>query len=327
MNEIHEFWIDAVAREIRVSTGKGVVNIIWLLWTTLIFIGVGAFGTAFWIVAGSCAIAYLGTYPPRRRLKRSPEVFGAAFENVRFPSRDGVMLSGWLIPAREKPQGAIILCHGMSANRVEMLPWAESLWENDFTLLMFDFRRMGESGGDRCTAGFFEPQDLRGAVDYVKARADISSLPLGVFGFSMGGATAIMAAADDPRIQAVATHGAYATLTGAITQRCRHHFGPFAPLAERVLMAYGNRKRWFPASPAGVMPILAVQRLMPRPLLLLHGDRDPIIPAAHAHDLYAASCGSASLHVLHRSRHKRINRKVRPEAHEAVATFFCDHLG
>jgi uncharacterized protein len=284
-------------------------------------------GTAFWLIAGSCAIVHIATFPPRRRVKRTPAEFNAPFENVRFPSRGGVELSGWYIPARQKAQGTIILCHGMSANRMEMLPWAVPLWDNDFALLMFDFRRLGESGGDRCTAGLFEPEDLQGAVDYVKSRPDIADLPLGVFGFSMGGATAIMTAADDPRIQAVATHGAFATLEGAITQRCRHHFGPFAPLAERIMMAYGRRRWWFVVNPEVVMPVNAVPRLMPRPLLLLHGERDPIIPRAHAHDLYAASSGSASLHMLPRSRHKRINRKFRSEAHARVVNFFCDHLG
>ena len=259
-------------------------------------------------------------------MKRTPDEFGAFYENVWFPSRDGVMLSGWFLPARDKSHGTIVLCHGMSANREQMLVWAASLWENDFSLLMFDFRRLGRSGGDRCTVGLFEPEDLRGAVDYVKARSDTADLPLGVFGFSMGGATAIMTAADDPRIEAVATHGAFATLEGAILQRCRHHFGPLAPISRRIMLAFANRRRWFLVSPAMVMPVAAVPRLMPRPLLLLHGDRDNIVPAHHAVDLCAAASGAASLHVLHRSKHKRINRKVRTEAHARVVNFFCDHL-
>jgi fermentation-respiration switch protein FrsA (DUF1100 family) len=92
-------------------------------------------------------------------------------------------------------------------------------------------------------------------------------------------------------------------------------------------MAYANRKNWLLAPPATVMPVSAVPRLMPRPLLLLHGERDPIIPAAHAHDLHAAACGLASLYLLPRSRHRRIYRKERGEAHKRVVNFFCDHLG
>ena len=207
-----------------------------------------------------------------------------------------------------------------------MLPWAESLWKKGLALLMFDFRGTSLSEGDKCTAGCYEPQDLRGALDYIESRPDCAGLPIGAFGFSMGGATVIMAAADDPRIQAIVSHGAYATLYGAIQQRCKHHFGPLAPIAERLIMRLGNRRKWFVASPFGVAPLKAVARLTPRPLLLLHGERDPIIPAHHARKLYAAATGPKELHMLPRSRHKRINRKIRLQAHERVVQFFCDHL-
>ena len=299
----------------------------WVIWTLLIIAVAAVLGTVVWVVGGSYVIAYLAACPPRRRLKRTPEKFGAAFENVNFPSRDGMVLSAWFVPAAvPEPQGVVILCHGMMANRVEMLPWAESLWKRNFALLMFDFRATAMSGGDRCTAGCFEPQDLRGAVDYIEARPDCAHIPIGAFGFSMGGATAIMAAADDKRIQAVCSHGAYATLYGAIEQRCKHHFGPLAPIAERIIMRLGNRQHWFATAPFTVAPLRAVTQLKPRALLLLHGERDPIIPAHHARTLYAAATGPKELHMLPRSRHRRINRKIRPQAHERVVQFFCDHL-
>ncbi len=297
----------------------------WLVWTLLILGVAGIVGTIVWVVGGSYVIAYLATFPPRRRFKHTPEQFGAAYEDITFVSRDGKLLSGWFIPAQDA-QGIVVLCHGMMANRTEMLPWAETLWNNGFTLLMFDFQGTSLSEGDRCTAGCYEPQDLRGAVDYLRSRPDCDPLPVGVFGFSMGGAAAIMAAADEPRIEAVVTHGAYATLYGAIQQRCKHHFGPLAPIALRLMLRWGDRKRWFVASPFSVAPLNAVARLK-RPLLLMHGERDRIIPAHHARTLHAAAAvGQAELHVLPRSQHKRIYRKVRSEAHARVVQFFSDHL-
>lgn len=303
------------------------MGINWITWTILILVLVSVVGAAVWVVGGSYVIAYLATFPPRRRLKRTPETFGAAYHDIQFPSRDGMLLSGWFVPSAEpEPQGVIVLCHGMMANRGEMLPWAETLWNSGFSLLMFDFRAVAQSEGDKCTAGCFEPQDLRGAVDYIESRPDCASLPIGVFGFSMGGATAIMAAAEDLRFQAIATHGAYATLNGAIRQRCKHHFGPFAPIAERIMMSLGDRKQWFAASPSTVVPLNAVSRLASRPLLILHGERDPIIPAIHAHTLFAAATGPKQLHLMPRSHHKRIYRKIRLQAHERVVQFFCEHL-
>ena len=89
---------------------EGVSGINWVYWTLLIAVVAGVLGTIIWVVGGSYVIAYLATFPPRRRLKRTPEKFGAAFENINFPSRDGTMLSGWFVPASvPDPQGVVVL--------------------------------------------------------------------------------------------------------------------------------------------------------------------------------------------------------------------------
>ncbi len=299
-----------------------------IVWTTLIALGSSATVLFLLLVVAAGAITYYATHPPRRRFKRTPAVFGADFEEVEFPSRDGVMLSGWFVPppAGATRHGAVILCHGMMANRTEELPWAAPLWAEGFALLMFDFRAVGKSGGELCTAGHFETQDLHGAVDYLEAREDTADLPIGVFGFSMGGAAAIMAAAEDTRLRAVATHGAYATLDRAIKQRCRHHFGPLAPIAEWVTHTLGEWLNWFPIPPSSVSPMEVVSRITPRPLLLLHGKRDRIIRASDARDLHAAASDPKELHILPRSSHKRIHRTLRDEAKERVTAFFCETL-
>lgn len=301
----------------------------FLAWSIAVA-GAGTLGTAAWVILGTCLLAWFATHPPRRRVKGTPARFGAAFEEVAFASLEGTMLSGWFIPARnstegEPVRGVVILCHGMMANRGEALPWAERLWREGFSLLLFDFRAMGESDGDLCTAGYYETQDLRGAVKYLDSRPDMADVPMGVFGFSMGGATAILAAADEERIQAVATHGAFATLNGAITQRCRRHFGPLAPV-----VSWGARllaTRWFPVSPALVSPVNVVARLTPRPLMLLHGSHDRVVNLADAHALHAAAGHPKILHVLPRSGHRRIHHSLRDETRQSVVEFFRENLG
>lgn len=299
-------------------------------WSWLIALaGAGTLGTAAWVLLGICVLAWFATHPPRKRIKGTPAQFGATYEEVVFPSLDGTMLAGWFIPARsEAPsapaRGVVILCHGMMANRGEALPWAERLWTEGFALLLFDFRAMGHSEGELCTAGYHEQQDLRGAVKYLEARPDMAAVPMGVFGFSMGGATAILAAADEERIQAVATHGAFATLPSAITQRCRRHFGPLAPVVSwgACLLA----TRWFPVSPALVSPVSAVSRLTPRPLMLIHGSRDRVVNPADAHALHDAAGHPKVLQVLPRSGHRRIHKSLRNETRESVVRFFCENL-
>ena len=299
-------------------------------WAWLIAVaGAGTLGTAVFVVLGTFLLAWFATHPPRRRVKGTPARFGAAFEEVAFASLEGTMLSGWFIPSPKQAEGqaargVVILCHGMNANRGEALPWAERLWREGFALLLFDFRGMGNSDGDLCTAGYYETQDLRGAVKYLNSRPDVTDVPMGVFGFSMGGATAILAAADEECIQAVATHGAFATLNGAIAQRCRKHFGPLAPVVSWGALLLATR--WFPVSPTLVSPINVVARLTPRPLMLLHGSRDRVVNLADAHALHAAAGHPKILHILPRSGHRRIHHSLRDETRQSVVQFFCENL-
>lgn len=57
--------------------------------------------------------------PPRQPLWATPADLGMAFEEVQFPAKDGVRLSGWFIPAGEQANGAtLVFVHGWGWNRL-----------------------------------------------------------------------------------------------------------------------------------------------------------------------------------------------------------------
>jgi alpha-beta hydrolase superfamily lysophospholipase len=301
------------------------------MWAALIALGASTAGIVVWVSFGVCVIAYFSTHPLRnRKLKQTPARFDASYEDIKFPSRDNdVQLSGWFLPPRlceaeAIARGIVVLCHGMLANRSEVLPWAEALWNGGFAVLMFDFRAVGESEGARCSAGYYEAMDLCGAVDYIDTRPDCNGLSLGVFGFSMGGATAIIAAADEQRIMAVAAHGAYASLDRALIQRCRRHFGPLASVAAWAIRAIGER--WLPVPSSEVSPMNAVSQIAPRPLLLLHGRMDRVVHPSDAQDLHDAAGSPKTLNILPRSGHRSIHRSQRDDVREQVVEFFIENL-
>ena len=103
--------------------------------------------------------------PPRTPFFITPRDLGLPYQNVAFPSRDGIRLHGWWLPA-PKPVGIAILCHGYLMNRCEPLPVARELWQAGFHCLVFDFRAMGKSEGDLCTIGDLERLDVLSAVDF-----------------------------------------------------------------------------------------------------------------------------------------------------------------
>lgn len=273
----------------------------FLVWITALL--VAACGA---LLLGAVVIAWFSMHPIRsRKFRKTPASFSAPFEEIEFPSRDGTPLSGWLIPA-ENARAVLLLCHGMSADRTQMLPWAEWLWKEGYTLLLFDFRALGKSGGNLCTMGLYEPGDIQGALDYLETREDTGKLPAAIMGFSMGGVAAIIAAADDTRIRAVVSHGAYSDLNRAISQRCRKHFGYAGPLVEAVSRRIGQR--WFPASSEEVSPIRAIGRIAPRPILLLNGIHDRIVLPANAEEMYSTAGEQAELCILQNSPHDYPNK-------------------
>lgn len=275
------------------------------------------------LAAGSVVIAYRSTHPPRYRIRRTPGDFGAQFEEVEFRSADGTRLAGWLVPAAD-PRGVIILCHGMSAHRGQMLPWAEWLWKAGYSLVLFDFRALGESGGDICTMGLREPDDVLATVEFVKGREELRELRLGALGFSMGGVALMLAAARDNRIEAISTLGSYTSLERAISQRCRRHFGPLGPVVEAPARRLGAR--WFPGDPAEVDCLRAVRRIGARPKLFANGMRDPIVPPANALELFEAASEPKQVLLLTRSAHDYPHPMDRADYEALVLRFFDEHI-
>jgi pimeloyl-ACP methyl ester carboxylesterase len=150
--------------------------------------------------------------PPRLTIPGTPREYRLPADDVTIVSDDGLKLAAWLIPA--SPAAApddtrvIVLLHGYPAHKADLLPIAGALHPR-FTVLLLDFRYFGKSEGRATTLGLRERGDLRRVVD---ALAQRGYTRVGVFGYSLGGAVAILGAAQDPRIRAVAAWAPFADL-------------------------------------------------------------------------------------------------------------------
>lgn len=272
----------------------------------------GAVAALLLTATGLVALAvYQAARPMRWMLDVSPRDFGIATEDVSFPGRDGIRLAGWWVPAREA-RGTVILCHGYPANRRDIHPFVPFLHRGGYNVLAFDFRRLGESGGDLCTIGAREPEDLHGAVAYAKFRADA---PIGVLGISMGAAVCLMTAADNPDIRAVVADSPYVSLDVQAARR----FG-----SNRVVGAFVNRlgRRIVGQPLADTSPLRAIPRLAPRPVLLIHGTADRLIPPSDSEAIFAAARGPVELWKADGSRHVQARADHTEEYERRVLAFF-----
>src|SRR5918992_2150442 len=152
---------------------------------------------------------YVSIRPPKIISSITPRAYNLQYENVSFKTADGITLRGWHVPSEKKTEKTLILLHGYPADKGDILP-ALAFLQKDFNLLLFDFRYLGESEGSYSTAGAKEVEDLLAAIRFLKSRAITE---VGVWGFSMGGAVALMATEQAPEIRAVVAESSYAKLS------------------------------------------------------------------------------------------------------------------
>jgi pimeloyl-ACP methyl ester carboxylesterase len=266
--------------------------------------------------------------------RNTPQSFGLAFSSVEFRSGDGILLKGWYIPAtppaREKPRGTIVYCHGHNRTRVEMLPEAVFAHGLGYSGLLFDLRHQGQSGGAVSTVGYQERLDAVAAVHYALDQ-ERAERPIILWGVSMGAAAALLAAAESPEVSAVISDSTFLTFSDTI----RHHYYLFRSFARR-------RWWWFPPLPA--FPITdeviywaawkghfrpadfdmeqAVKRINPRPILFVGVQGDQRMPPAIAQKLYAeATSPQKGIVIVPGSRHGEGFKQATEQYEKAVSGF------
>jgi fermentation-respiration switch protein FrsA (DUF1100 family) len=210
-------------------------------------------------------------------------------EEVAFSSaEDGIPISGWFFRADvEAPTPSLVLCHGVWTGRRECLPLALRFREAGYNVLCFDFRAHGLSGGRFTSVGYRETNDVLGAVDYLKQRPEVDPTRIGVVGFSMGAAASIQAAARTDDIAALVADSAYATFLDAANYS--FHVITRVPSFPIAAMAIRWAKWIVNVDASQLRPIDVIGRISPRPVLILHGELDEIVPARHARELFQAA--------------------------------------
>src|SRR5262245_49696439 len=145
--------------------------------------------------------------PVRVALGGTPADLHLPYEELTLTTQDGLKIATWYVPGRRAE--AMILVHGINANRSAVLPEAGVLAEAGYPLLMLDLRGHGQSEGNEVTYGYREAYDIIAATDYLANRPEIERI--GILGGSLGGAAVARAAALDPRLEAVIIVSSYSS--------------------------------------------------------------------------------------------------------------------
>ncbi len=256
----------------------------------------------------------------------TPATYHIAYQDVRFPARGGdVRLAGWYMP-RADSRRAVVLVHGKSVNRwIEFgggfLKLAVALHARGFTVLMIDLRVHGESDGERAGFGLRERRDIEGAVDWLKLQG-FAPGNVGVLGVSMGAVAAIGATADDTDIGALVADCGFADVSTLLKRHWAAASGGLPDFYRPSTVLIGWLLDYdFYAD----RPVDEIGRIAPRPVLIVHGDADGLVPLSDAEQLKAAG-PSSELWVVHGAGHGG-SYGTNPQLYtERVIAFFERHL-
>jgi len=277
------------------------------------------FGWApFWL-GGMATLGHF-RFPDTENAGLTPDSFHLAYEAVSFRAADGVEIKGWWVPAPEA-KGSVVLVHGVNRSRIEMVKKTPFLHQHGWNSLLLDLRGHGESGAAATTFGVREKEDVRAAVRFSRSRADV---PVVLWGVSLGGATVVLTAADDPNVAGVVCDSSYRSLRDTV----HHHLDllrsywwwlgivPTWPAADEVVFWMGQRGGF---DPDAVDIRAAAARLVGRPALFVANSGDRRMPSEIAFELKAAAGDDARVLVIPSESHGGAYRDGRPQYESAVA--------
>jgi dienelactone hydrolase len=272
--------------------------------------------------AGAATLAYRAvsvyTRPPRRRLEHTLADVGLTSEELRLKAEDGLSIAAWYVPPRN---GAVIIAvHGIWGNRGQLIGIGRNLVDRGFGIMLPDLRAHGDSDGRVNTLGLREARDVRACVVYLQSLPDPPA-HIGVLGYSLGAATAIIAAAETPGIEAVVADSPFASVPWLL----EHQFDALLHIPRwllPILVRIGSRQTGVDA--AAIAPMDYAARISPRTLLVIHGQEDGMFQYRNAELVYEAAREPKELWLLSGVAHAGAY-DVDPEAYVArVADFFND---
>ncbi|MES2439416.1 MAG: alpha/beta hydrolase [Verrucomicrobiota bacterium] len=206
---------------------------------------------------------------------------------------EGVTLHGWRGEAVGSRRGTLIYLHGVADNRASGAGVMERFRKRGFDVIAYDSRAHGESGGDACTFGFFEKEDLRRVLDTAGPG------PVVLIGSSLGAAVALQLAAAEPRISAVVAAESFSDLRTVASDRAPFFFT--SGMVERAFEIAEQNGRF---QIGAASPLVAAKQIK-APVLLIHGAIDTDTRPDHARRIFAALAGPKHLMLVPDAGHNQ----------------------
>ena len=207
-------------------------------------------------------------HPERSNDSATPDVYGIEYDDVIFRTGDGLNLNGWFVPGKKPSPDAdlhtLLWFHGNAGNINHRLENIKMLHERvPVNVFIIDYRQYGRSEGKISEKGTYI--DAGAALAHLHSRKEINQEKIIFFGRSLGSAVAVEL---------------------ALKEKCRALIleTPFTSILEMG-------KKLYPFLPVSLLlktkyDSLSKIRNIKVPILIMHGDKDDLVPFEHGKRLY-----------------------------------------
>ncbi|MGZ8184758.1 MAG: alpha/beta hydrolase [Methylobacter sp.] len=240
-------------------------------------------------------------------------------EPVELRTATNGAISGWLVRGKTG-LGAVLLLHGVRADRREMIGRAKFLNRLGYSVFLIDLPAHGESSGARITYGFCEAEGVNVALSYLSR--EFPSEKIGVIGVSLGAASLVFS---NPTAapSAVVLESMFPTIEEAVADRLNLHLGSQGSSLAPLLL--WQLPLWLGVSAEELHPITALASLH-APVLIASGAMDRHTTLAETKRIFEAAPAPKELWVIEGAAHVDLY-VFEPDAYkEKISTFLAKYL-
>jgi len=244
----------------------------------------------------------------------------SSYVSLNFTDRHGGEHEGWLLLGlRSAP--VIILCHGYDSNRSDLLSLGSILRDNHFNVYIFNF--YGPKAKENISnLGSRQASDLMAAIDTLTKHPDVNPNRVGLFGTSVGGYAAMVAAEANPKVRTLVVDTTYPTpelmFDSQIAELLGDSSGLFRTLteAEFHIATMGSDSYSVPGNMA---------KLAGTPKLFISGRDNPAL-AELTEDLYKQAPQPKQLLVMEHTGSGLASQAEKREYEDQIVAFFLQKL-
>jgi hypothetical protein len=223
----------------------------------------------------------------------TPDKIGLAYEDIYLTSADGVKLHAWWLPAQGQAKGTVLFLHGNAENISTHIASVYWLPAQQYNVLLLDYRGYGFSEGTPTLEG--AQIDINSAMAYLVQRKDLDNKRIVILAQSLGAAMAIYNVAQSPyraNIKSLIAESGFSDYRGIVREKLASFWLTW-PLQWPLSFTINNE----------YSPLPMVSKVSPVPMLIIHGDHDPVVPLAHGQTLFAAASEPKEMWVVEGGGH------------------------